>query len=88
MRSGVSIIDPATTQIDVDVTLAPDVTIQPGTILRGTTKVSEFSVIGPFTELTDVNVGKHAHVPHVVADSVAIADNEQISPFTVMGMNN
>ncbi|QRV01969.1 NTP transferase domain-containing protein [Arcanobacterium phocisimile] len=88
MRSGVSIIDPATTHIDVDVTLAPDVTIQPGTILRGNTKVSEFSVIGPFTELTDVNVGKHAHVPHVVADSVSIADHEQISPFSVMGINN
>ena len=49
MRDGVTIIDPATTWIDVDVRLAPDVTILPGVQLLGATVVEEDAVIGPDT---------------------------------------
>ena len=37
MREGVTVMDPATTWIDADVVLAPDVTILPGTQLLGAT---------------------------------------------------
>src|SRR5699024_9411416 len=40
MRAGVTIVDPATTWIDVDVELAQDVTIKPNTQLHGTTKIA------------------------------------------------
>ena len=35
MRAGVTVVDPATTWVDVDVTLEPDAVIQPGTQLHG-----------------------------------------------------
>jgi bifunctional UDP-N-acetylglucosamine pyrophosphorylase/glucosamine-1-phosphate N-acetyltransferase len=38
MREGVSIVDPATTWIDLSVEIAPDVTILPGTTLLGSSK--------------------------------------------------
>lgn len=85
MRSGVSIIDPATTHIDVGVTLAPDAIIQPGTILRGNTNVSGFAVVGPHTELTDVTVGERSTVPHVVACATRIEADTHVPPFTVLG---
>ncbi|QJC22411.1 NTP transferase domain-containing protein [Arcanobacterium buesumense] len=84
MRSGVSIIDPASTHIDVDVTLAPDAIIEPGTILRGDTRVAPFAVVGPHSELTDVSVGERAVVAHCVAVSTSIAPDTRLAPFTVI----
>ncbi len=43
MRSGVTIIDPASTWIDADVELDTDVTLLPGTSLRGATSVGSGS---------------------------------------------
>jgi len=39
MLAGVTIVDPATTWIEPSVTLAPDATIEPFTVLRGSTRV-------------------------------------------------
>ena len=41
MLDGVTVVDPATTWVDVDVELAPDVTLLPGTQLHGATMVGE-----------------------------------------------
>ena len=41
MRAGVTVVDPATTWVDVDVELERDVTILPGTQLYGATVVRE-----------------------------------------------
>ena len=56
MRAGVSIIDPDTTWIDVDVTLSQDVTILPGTQLLGATDIATGAVIGLDTTLKDTEV--------------------------------
>lgn len=56
MRSGVSVVDPAGTWIDVTVTLAPDVTIRGGSHLLGETVVESGAVIGPYAVLTDAHV--------------------------------
>ena len=48
MLAGVTIVDPATTWIDADVVLEPDVTIHPFTVIRGPVKVSSGAEIGPF----------------------------------------
>ena len=57
MAEGVTVVDPATTWIDVDVVLAPDVTLLPGVQLLGATVVGEGAVIGPDSTLKDVEVG-------------------------------
>jgi bifunctional UDP-N-acetylglucosamine pyrophosphorylase/glucosamine-1-phosphate N-acetyltransferase len=62
MRSGVSILDPATTWVDVTVTLAPDAVLDHNTQLRGTTAVAAGAVIGPDTTLVDATVGAGATV--------------------------
>ena len=45
--NGVTIEDPATTWIDLDVTIAPDVTIRPGTQLKGATVIATGASSGP-----------------------------------------
>ena len=60
--AGVTVVDPATTWIDVDVTIGRDTVIQPGTQLLGGTRIGGRCAIGPDTTLTDVAVGDGASV--------------------------
>lgn len=82
MRSGVSIVDPATTAVDVDVTLEPDSCILPGTQLHGHTDVRAQAVVGP-GEFTDTVVGARAVACHVVARGGAIPAGTTLPPFTI-----
>jgi bifunctional UDP-N-acetylglucosamine pyrophosphorylase / glucosamine-1-phosphate N-acetyltransferase len=48
MLAGVTIVDPASTWIDAEVEIEPDVTIQPFSVLRGRIQVGGGVEIGPF----------------------------------------
>ena len=84
MRSGVTIIDPATTWIDLDVKIAPDVTILPGSILRGTTVVDAGALIGPRSTLTSVVVAEAAVVQESVATDSTIGPRANVGPFAYL----
>ncbi|MCL2802519.1 MAG: bifunctional UDP-N-acetylglucosamine diphosphorylase/glucosamine-1-phosphate N-acetyltransferase GlmU [Micrococcales bacterium] len=82
MLDGVTIVDPASTQIGPGVELAPDVTLEPGTDLRGNTKAEAGAVIGPYTTLTDCQVGAGAKVDRTVANQAVIGPRANVGPFT------
>ncbi|HKE74472.1 MAG TPA: NTP transferase domain-containing protein [Acidimicrobiales bacterium] len=84
MRSGVTIVDPAATYIDALVTLAEDVTLFPGTMLRGTTSVGTGSEIGPGCRLTDTVVGERVRMSESVAALAEIGDGARVGPFAVL----
>lgn len=84
MRSGVTIVDPTTTWIDVDVTLEPDVTILPGVQLLGATSVSEDAVIGPDCTLKDTEVGAGAKVVRTHAELAVIGAGANVGPFSYL----
>ena len=62
MLAGVTIIDPASTWIDADVELEPDVTIHPFTVLRGRSRVAAGAEVGPHAVVVDAVVGNDALV--------------------------
>ena len=62
MLAGATIVDPQTTWIDPTVELDPDTTIQPFTVLRGSTKVATDAEIGPHAVVVDAEVGPGALV--------------------------
>ncbi|WP_295626827.1 bifunctional UDP-N-acetylglucosamine diphosphorylase/glucosamine-1-phosphate N-acetyltransferase GlmU [uncultured Corynebacterium sp.] len=84
MRGGATIVDPATTWIDVDVEVGRDVTILPGTQLRGATVVGDRATVGPDTTLTDVTVGEGATVFRVHGTESTIGANAEVGPFTYL----
>ena len=84
MKSGVTIIDPTTTWIDVDVKIANDVTIYPGSVLTGSTSVESGAVIGPRTTLTDVKVGAGAHVIESTCSSSEIGAEANVGPYSFL----
>ena len=84
MLAGVTIADPAATWIDADVQLAPDVTIEPGTVLRGATRVGRGSVIGPHSTVTDSTIGESASVVHSYLVDCELLDGCTVGPFTYL----
>ncbi|MFD5226800.1 bifunctional UDP-N-acetylglucosamine diphosphorylase/glucosamine-1-phosphate N-acetyltransferase GlmU [Microbacterium sp. NPDC058342] len=83
-REGVTVIDPATTWIDDDATLAPDVTILPNTqILRAST-ISSGAVVGPDTTLVDCEVGEDAVVRRTDANLAVIGARATVGPFSFL----
>jgi bifunctional UDP-N-acetylglucosamine pyrophosphorylase/glucosamine-1-phosphate N-acetyltransferase len=83
-RAGVTIVDPATTWIDVDVTVGGDTVIQPGTQLLGTTQIGARCVIGPDTTLADVTVGDAASVVRTHGGQSVIGDSAVVGPFAYL----
>jgi bifunctional UDP-N-acetylglucosamine pyrophosphorylase/glucosamine-1-phosphate N-acetyltransferase len=81
MRAGVTIVDPAATWIDVDVTLAPDAEILPGTHLQGRTAVGSGARIGPDCLLRDTSVAADASVLYAVCESAEIGPGADVGPF-------
>ncbi len=84
MRAGVTVMDPATTWIDADVQLAPDVTILPGTQLLGATVIAEDAVIGPDTTLKDCEIGLGARVVRTHGELAVIGDQANVGPFAYL----
>ncbi|MER7009069.1 bifunctional UDP-N-acetylglucosamine diphosphorylase/glucosamine-1-phosphate N-acetyltransferase GlmU [Dactylosporangium sp. NPDC000555] len=84
MRSGVAITDPATTWIDVTVTLERDAVVEPNTHLRGATSVGEGAIVGPDTSLIDVVVGPGAAVVRTHAVSSEIGPQASVGPFAYL----
>lgn len=81
---GVTLVDPASTYIDAQVTLAADVTVFPGTILQGRTTIGEGVEIGPGCRLVDCTVGEHTTLEHTVARRSEIGADCEIGPYAVL----
>lgn len=62
LRAGVTMWDPNTTYIDSDVQLAADVTLWPGTVLRGRTTVAAGADLGPNALVDNSEVGPRSRI--------------------------
>lgn len=82
--AGVTVVDPATTWIDVDVTIGRDTVIHPGTQLLGRTQIGSHCDVGPDTTLSDVTVGDGASVVRTHGTSSAIGGGATVGPFTYL----
>jgi bifunctional UDP-N-acetylglucosamine pyrophosphorylase/glucosamine-1-phosphate N-acetyltransferase len=83
-RAGVTVVDPATTWMDVDVTVGHDTVIHPGTQLLGSTRIGGHCQIGPDTTLTDVTVGDQAVVVRTHGGQSVIGDGAAVGPFAYL----
>jgi bifunctional UDP-N-acetylglucosamine pyrophosphorylase/glucosamine-1-phosphate N-acetyltransferase len=84
MRDGVTVVDPATTWVDVQVRLGRDVLVEPGTQLRGSTTVGDGATIGPDTTLRDVTVGAGAHVVRTHGSDAVVGDGADVGPYAYL----
>jgi bifunctional UDP-N-acetylglucosamine pyrophosphorylase/glucosamine-1-phosphate N-acetyltransferase len=81
MLAGVSMIDPATTYIEPEVTIGRDTIIWPGTYLQGKTSIGEGCTLGPNTILRNTKIGDRCEVLSSVLEGALIEDDVDIGPF-------
>lgn len=84
MSQGVSMRNPDSVVIDVNVTLGQDVYLDNNTHLLGNTVVGSNSVIGPDSMLKDCIVGTNSHVLRTTANEAKIGNNCEIGPYTYL----
>jgi bifunctional UDP-N-acetylglucosamine pyrophosphorylase/glucosamine-1-phosphate N-acetyltransferase len=84
MRAGTTVVDPATTWIDADVTLEPDTLLEPNVLLRGATHLATGSTVGPNCELVDTRVGAGASVTNTTANGADIGPEATVGPYTYL----
>jgi bifunctional UDP-N-acetylglucosamine pyrophosphorylase/glucosamine-1-phosphate N-acetyltransferase len=84
MLAGVTITDPASTWIDVTVTIGRDAEIGPQTQLEGATVIGEGAKIGAGCLLEDTTVGEDAVLLHAVCRQSEIGPRVTIGPFAYL----
>ncbi len=84
MLAGVTVIDPASTWVDVTVSLEPDVVLRPNVQLHGTTTVAAGAEIGPDSTLTDCTIGPGAKVIRTHGTEATIAAGATVGPFAYL----
>ncbi|SNT19773.1 bifunctional UDP-N-acetylglucosamine pyrophosphorylase / Glucosamine-1-phosphate N-acetyltransferase [Asanoa hainanensis] len=84
MRSGVTILDPATTWIDVTATVERDAVIDQNTQLRGATRVGPGAVVGPDTTLIDTVVEAGATVLRAHAVQAEVGPGASVGPYAYL----
>jgi bifunctional UDP-N-acetylglucosamine pyrophosphorylase/glucosamine-1-phosphate N-acetyltransferase len=81
MRAGVTIVDPASTFLEPDLTIGADVTIRPNTSIGRGTSIGSHSEIGPNARVHNARVGEHAVICDSVVVDSSIGDLATVGPF-------
>jgi bifunctional UDP-N-acetylglucosamine pyrophosphorylase / glucosamine-1-phosphate N-acetyltransferase len=83
-RAGVTIVDPASTLIDVGVTIGEDTVVEPGSFVRGDTRIGRGCTVGPLTTLIGATLGDDVTVPHSYLVSCEVRDGATVGPFAYL----
>ncbi len=84
MRAGVTIVNPASTQIDLGVRIGADTVIEPSTLLRGDTTVGERCTVGPMTTVIDSMLGDEVTVLHSYLTGCEVRAGGTVGPFAYL----
>lgn len=84
MLEGATIMDPASTWVDVTVEFEPDTLVLPNTQLYGATRIASGAEVGPNCTLTDTLVGPSATVSNTVAVEAEIGEAATVGPYAYL----
>jgi bifunctional UDP-N-acetylglucosamine pyrophosphorylase/glucosamine-1-phosphate N-acetyltransferase len=81
-RSGVTIVDPATTYVDPEVEIEADAIVEPGCHLLGNTRVGPECLIGPNSYIVDSDIGEGSRVWLSVLEGARVGRRVEIGPMS------
>lgn len=81
MENGVTLIDPKTTYIGIDVEIGKDTIIYPNNILEGNTKIGSNCLLYQNSRIADSIVGDEVEIQSSVILNSSIGDNTTVGPF-------
>lgn len=81
MENGVTLIDPKTTYIGIDVEIGKDTIIYPNNILEGNTKIGNNCLLYQNSRITNSIIGDEVDIQSSVILNSSIGDNTTVGPF-------
>ncbi len=81
LLAGVTMHDPSTAYVDVDVIIAADVVLEPNVALRGRTSIAAGTIVGSGAQIIDTVVGRDCRIWASVLESSEVEDEVSIGPF-------
>jgi bifunctional UDP-N-acetylglucosamine pyrophosphorylase / glucosamine-1-phosphate N-acetyltransferase len=84
MKNGVTIVDPASTTIDVQVAIGRDTVVEPYSQLKGATAIGADCVIGAMSTLIDTTVGDGVTILHSHLHRARLDDGALVGPFAYL----
>jgi bifunctional UDP-N-acetylglucosamine pyrophosphorylase/glucosamine-1-phosphate N-acetyltransferase len=81
MEEGVTIIDPETTYIGLEVQIGQDTVLHPNTHFEGFTRIGEDCRIGPNSIIRNSVVGNRSQIEASVVEGAVIEEEVEIGPF-------
>ena len=81
MVNGVSFQDPASTYIDIDVEIAPEVRLEANVSLKGKTKIGRASHLTNGSYIVDSVLGEHTVITNSMIEESEVADAVTVGPY-------
>jgi bifunctional UDP-N-acetylglucosamine pyrophosphorylase / glucosamine-1-phosphate N-acetyltransferase len=81
MRDGVTIVDPATTYLEPELSIGRDTVIYPNTSISLLSTIGEQCAIGPNVRLSDARIGDRVEIRESVVVQSEIGDDSSVGPF-------
>jgi len=81
MVNGVTLIDPNTTYIDVDVEIGSDTIIYPGNVIQGNTFIGEKCFLYPNSRISNSTIGREVTIQSSVILDSKVGENTTVGPF-------
>ncbi|MEK7860474.1 MAG: bifunctional UDP-N-acetylglucosamine diphosphorylase/glucosamine-1-phosphate N-acetyltransferase GlmU [Chloroflexota bacterium] len=82
MLAGVTLVDPDSISIDAGVRIAPDVTVERGSVLEGRTAIGTGTRIGPYAILRDTVVGERCRIEQSTLEGATLEDEVSVGPYS------
>lgn len=84
LLNGVTMLDPAQAFIDVTVEIGQDVTLFPGVILQGHTRISDGCEIGPGSHIIDSHIGSRSHIHSAKIEEASVGADAIVGPYVFL----
>jgi bifunctional UDP-N-acetylglucosamine pyrophosphorylase / glucosamine-1-phosphate N-acetyltransferase len=81
MLAGVTMVDPDSTYVEVDVSIGTDTIIEPGVIIRRGTRIGQECLIGRGSILDNSEVGDRVQIISSTVESSVIDDDVDVGPY-------
>jgi bifunctional UDP-N-acetylglucosamine pyrophosphorylase/glucosamine-1-phosphate N-acetyltransferase len=82
MLAGVTFVDPIRTYVDASVELGRDVVLEPGVMLKGSTRIGDGTRVGAGSQIIDTVVGRDCFIWASFLESSEVEDEVRIGPMS------
>ncbi|MBL4930642.1 bifunctional UDP-N-acetylglucosamine diphosphorylase/glucosamine-1-phosphate N-acetyltransferase GlmU [Clostridium paridis] len=81
LENGVTIIDPRSTYIGIDVTIGQDTIIYPGNVIEGNTEIGTDCMLYPNSRISNSKIGDNVEIQSSVILDSKVGGNTTVGPF-------